>query len=97
MLEKANRRDCIGVNSKMLCPKCQKEMSPGILGGRGYNYFLPQGESVPKLLSDRILKKRNATLLPPDEYGSWDVSGWPAAFWCADCKMIVADYSHLMK
>ena len=87
----------MGVNCTMLCPKCSKDMARGILGGRGYNYFLPQGESVPKLLSDKILKKKNATLLPPDVYGSWDVYGLPVAFWCADCKIIVADYSHLMK
>ncbi|MGI6181754.1 MAG: PF20097 family protein [Agathobaculum sp.] len=81
----------------MNCPKCSKQMTQGTLGGRGYNFFLPMGETYPKLLSDKILKKKNATLLPSDIYGGWDISDWPAAFWCSECKMLVADYSHLMK
>ncbi len=81
----------------MLCPQCGNEMPKGILGGRGYNFFLPEGETYPKLLSDRLLKKKHAVLLPPDIYGSWDVNGWPSAFWCKECKMVIADYSHLMK
>ena len=81
----------------MLCPKCGKELAQGTLGGRGYNFFLPQGETYPKMLSDRILKKKNAVLLPPDIYGSRNIQGWPVGFWCGECKMIVADYSHLMK
>ena len=81
----------------MFCPKCNKEMSQGILGGRGYNFFLPKGEKYPKLLSNKILEKKHATLLPPDEYGSCDCAGWPVAFWCHECKMLVADYSHLME
>ena len=81
----------------MFCPKCNAEMARGILGGRGCNFFLPEGESYPKLVSSRALAKRKATPLPPDEFGSWEISGWPAAFWCAGCKLLVADYSHLME
>ena len=41
----------------MLCPKCGKEMKKGFLCGRGYNYFLPEGEKSPNLLSKKILEK----------------------------------------
>lgn len=81
----------------MICPKCGREMSQGTLGGRGYNFFLPAGETYPKLLSDQILKKKHATLLPPGVCGSWDLEGWPSACWCGDCKLLIADYSHLME
>lgn len=80
----------------MLCPKCGKEMAAGILGGRGENYFLPEGEKVPKLISDKILEKRHAVKLPPDSFGVAFCENWPAAFWCADCKLLLADYSALM-
>ena len=81
----------------MLCPKCNKEMSRGTLGGRGYNFFLPMGETFPGWYTDRILKKRNAIILPPDMYSLHNINNHPKAYWCGDCKMIIADYSDLMK
>ena len=81
----------------MKCPKCGREMAHGVLGGRGLNFFLPDGESYPKLLSNKILAKKHAVMLPPDEFGSWTLDGWPKAHWCENCKLLIADYSHLMK
>ena len=81
----------------MLCPKCGKEMKKGFLCGRGYNYFLPEGEKAPNLLSKKILEKKHAVLLPPDDICIAFCQNWPKAFWCGDCKMLIADYSELME
>ena len=79
------------------CPKCHEEMQPGILCGRGDNYFLPEGEKRPKLTSNRILEKKHAVLLPPESFGLPFCESWPAAFWCAHCRLLIADYCELMQ
>ena len=81
----------------MNCPKCAKAIKPGRLCGRGDNYFLPEGETVPHLTSQRILEKKHAVLLPPESLGIPFCEDWPAAFWCVDCKVLVADYAGLMQ
>lgn len=39
----------------MLCPKCGNEMPKGILGGRGYNFFLPEGDICSKRLVNSLI------------------------------------------
>jgi len=80
----------------MFCPKCKNEMIKGTLNGRGDNFFLPEGERRPKLVSNKILEKKNAILLPPESFGLPFCEQWPIAFWCSECKLLIADYSHLM-
>lgn len=81
----------------MLCPKCGKEMKNGFLCGRGYNYFLPEGEKSPNLLSKKILGKKPSVILAPDDFSTPFCHNWPKAFWCGDCKILLADYSELME
>jgi hypothetical protein len=80
----------------MFCSKCGKEMKKGTLNGRGDNFFLPEGETSPKLLSNKILKKKNAILLPPSSFGIPFCEKFPHAFWCDECKLLIVDYSELM-
>lgn len=80
----------------MLCPNCQTEMKKGTLNGRGDNFFLPEGETCPMLLTNKILEKKHAVLLPPESFGGPFCQRWPVAFWCSDCKLLIADYSDLM-
>lgn len=81
----------------MKCPRCGKDMDIGTLHGRGDNYFLPEGETAPKLVTDKILRKKHAVILPPESFGIPFCETWPAAFWCSKCKMLIADYSDLMQ
>jgi len=81
----------------LICPKCNCEMKRGTLNGRGDNFFLPEGEKAPKLTSNKILEKKNAVVLPPDSFGVPFCDNWPTAFWCDGCKLLIADYSNLMR
>jgi hypothetical protein len=71
-------------------------MLKGTLNGRGDNYFLPDGEKRPTLLTNKILEKKRAIMLPPDSFGSPFCENWPIAFWCSECKLLIADYSAIM-
>lgn len=81
----------------MLCPKCSHEMKKGTLNGRGDNFFLPEEERRPKLVTNKILERKHAVLLPPDSFGIPFCENWPIAFWCGECKLLVTDYSKLME
>lgn len=81
----------------MRCPKCNCEMKKGTLNGRGDSFFLPEGEKHPKLISNKILEKKKAVLLPPDSFGSPFCDTWPSALWCDKCKLLITDYSELMR
>lgn len=43
----------------MKCPRCGTSMRRGTLRGREDNDFLPEEESVPKLLTNHLLNKRH--------------------------------------
>ena len=81
----------------MRCPKCNCEMKKGTLNGRGDSFFLPEGEKHPKLISNKILEKKKAVLLPPDSFGSPFCDTWPSPLWCDKCKLLITDYSELMR
>ena len=81
----------------MRCPKCNCEMKKGTLNGRGDSFFLPEVEKHPKLISNKILEKKKAVLLPPDSFGSPFCDTWPSALWCDKCKLLITDYSELMR
>ncbi|MGI6029619.1 MAG: PF20097 family protein [Candidatus Heteroscillospira sp.] len=80
----------------MNCPFCGKEMKKGTLCGRGDSYFLPDGQTRPKLWTMAALKKRQAVLLPPESFGAPFCENWPEAFWCEECRKMVVDYERLM-
>lgn len=76
----------------MKCPFCGAEMAHGTLHGRGDNFFLPEGETVPMLLSNAALKKHHAIILPPDSFCVALNDKWPPAFWCGKCRRLVVNY-----
>ena len=74
----------------MRCPYCNNEMDKGTLRSKGGVYFLPDGEKVPLLYTEREMKKRNAVYLPP--YMTAYPPEHPAAHICRSCSKIVIDY-----
>ena len=65
-------------------------MDKGELRSRGGVYFLPNGEKIPLLYTEREMKKRNAVYLPP--YVTEYPSVYPTAYICRSCSKIVIDY-----
>ena len=74
----------------MKCPYCNNEMDKGELRSKGGVYFLPDGEKIPLLYTEREMKKRNAVYLPP--YMTEHPPVYPAAYICRSCSRIVIDY-----
>lgn len=74
----------------MKCPYCNNEMEKGELRSKGGLFFLPEGESIPKLYTDNQMKKHNAVHLPP--YMTSIHPEFPAAYICRQCSKIVIDY-----
>jgi len=74
----------------MECPFCMKEMEKGTLQSRGGVFFLPDGESLPKLYTDKEMSKHNAIYLPP--YMLSAKAKHPTAYICKSCSKIVIDY-----
>ena len=73
----------------MKCPYCGNEMEKGELRSRGGLYFLPDGESLPKLYTKREMEKHNAIYLPPYLL---DATEFPTAYHCRDCSKIIIEY-----
>ena len=44
----------------MKCPCCNAEMERGELRSRGGVFFLPEGETLPKLYTRRLMEKHRA-------------------------------------
>ena len=78
----------------MNCPYCGGAMVKGMFHDRGDSYFLPEGETPPKLWTKKILEKKRAVLLPPESFGAvW--ARRPGAFWCGRCRKLLVDYADL--
>lgn len=75
----------------MRCPCCNAEMERGELRSRGGVFFLPEGETLPKLYTRRLMEKHRAVYLPP--YMLEVVAEYPTAYLCRGCSKIVIDYS----
>ena len=71
----------------MTCPWCGKEMTQGIMRGRGGNFILPEGERSPLLYTQKQMKKHNAILLTPVVEPSY-----PQVYACTACRKIVWPY-----
>ena len=73
----------------MKCPCCNNEMEKGTLRSNGGVFFLPDGERLPKLYTEREMKKHNAVYLPPYMFS---VADYPVAYICRLCSKIVLEY-----
>lgn len=74
----------------MKCPCCSNEMEKGKLRSKGGVFFLPDGEKLPKLYTEKQMKKHNAVYLKPYIF---DVpEEFPIAYLCRQCSKIVIDY-----
>lgn len=80
----------------MQCPYCGAEMELGTLRSRGCNYFLPAGETAPKLYAKKSMQQKRAVMLPPSPLGLTapvgDDAYWPQAFLCRNCRRIMLPY-----
>lgn len=74
----------------MKCPFCDNEMEKGELRSKGGVYYLPDGEKIPLLYTEREMKKRNAVYLPP--YMTAHPPVYPTAYICRSCSKIMIDY-----
>jgi hypothetical protein len=76
----------------MRCPYCNEEMEKGIVRSRGGVYFLPDGESIPKLYTEKEFNKHNAIGLPPYVTILPKQTEYPIAFTCRKCRKIIIDF-----
>ena len=65
-------------------------MERGELRSKGGVYFLPEGEKIPLLYTEKQMRKRNAVYLPP--YIMQIPEEYPTAYACRSCSRIVIDY-----
>lgn len=77
----------------MNCPYCGQAMEPGQLRSRGGVFFLPDGESLPKLYSEKEMDRHKAISFPP--YLFQAKSEFPAAYVCRKCGKIIMDFQHV--
>ena len=73
------------------CPYCGGELEKVKLISRGGNFFLPDGEKMPVLFTEKSMNKSRAILLPPDIVSDGDVQ-FPVAYACRVCKKIIIPY-----
>ncbi|MBP1558349.1 MAG: hypothetical protein J6B40_02075 [Oscillospiraceae bacterium] len=74
----------------MTCPWCGKEMTQGVMRGRGGNFFLPEGERSPLLYTQKQMEKHNAILLTPEL--AMGEPPYPQVYACTACRKIVWPY-----
>jgi len=74
----------------MKCPMCGNEMEFGKLISRGGVFFLPDGEKLPKLYSEKELSRHSAISFPP--YLLQASPEYPAAYICRACKKLIMDF-----
>ena len=70
----------------MECPYCHREMEHGELHSRGGVYYLPDGETMPKLYTEKEMKKHNAIIFPPYILGD---KAFPKAYVCKNCNKLI--------
>ena len=74
----------------MNCPYCGSDMEKGEIKSRGGMFFLPEGESIPKLYTKSEMKKYRAIHLPP--YMLDSKPEYPTAYVCRACSKIIIEY-----
>ena len=74
----------------MNCPYCGNDMERGELRSRGEMFFLPEGESTPKLYTQSEMNKHRAIYLPP--YMLDVKAEFPTAYVCRACSKIIVEY-----
>lgn len=74
----------------MKCPYCENDMEKGVLRSRGGVFFLPDGENLPKLYTEKEMKKHNAIYMPP--YVLERKAVYPTAYACRTCSKIVIEF-----
>lgn len=74
----------------MKCPYCNGELERGELKSRGGLFFLPDGESMPMLYTDRQMEKHRAIPLLTNVTSL--TSEGQAACVCRECRKIIIDY-----
>ncbi len=72
----------------MECPYCHREMEHGELHSKGGVFFLPDGETMPMLYSEKEMKKHNAIAFPPFVFGNKTFS---EVHVCRECKKLIMD------
>lgn len=72
----------------MECPYCHSGMECGEFHSKGGVYFLPDGERMPSLYTEKEMKKRNAIAFPPYILGD---KTFPKAYVCRNCKKLIMD------
>lgn len=76
------------------CPYCGGELEKVKLISRGGNFFLPDGEKMPVLFTEKSMNKSRAILLPPDIISDGDVQ-FPVGYVCRVCKKIIILYGKI--
>ena len=71
------------------CPYCGEELEQGILWHRG-SFFLPDGEKIPPIFSEKAMKKARAVELPVSEFSFRP--DFPTAYICRKCRKITIPY-----
>ena len=74
----------------MNCPHCDEKMERGQLRSRGGVFFLPDGEGMPLLYTNREMSKHRCVYLPP--YMLSVPAEYPIAYICRSCRKIVLEY-----
>ena len=74
----------------MKCPSCSNDMEKGKMHSRGGMFFLPDGETPPKLHTEREMKKHNAICLQPNMLDT--KPEYPTAYVCRLCSKIIIEY-----
>ena len=74
----------------MNCPFCGNEMESGKLRSKGGVFFLPDGEKMPKLYTQKEMNKHSAVLFPP--FVSDALPEYPNAHLCRSCKKLIMDF-----
>ena len=72
------------------CPYCGEDLENGILWHRG-GLFVPDGEKIPHILSEKAIKKRRAIELPISDSLDW-CPEYPKAQACRKCRKIIIPY-----
>ena len=74
----------------MNCPICGLEMEKGELHSRGGVFFLPEGETMPKLYTQKEMERHRAISLPP--YLLREPGDYPTACVCRACRKVIIDF-----
>lgn len=74
----------------MKCPYCGAEMRKGKLRSRGGVFFLPDGEKMPLLYTEKEMNKHDCVLLPPYYFSLKEE--FPTAYVCRNCSKMIIEF-----